>query len=42
MTKKKDITKIFIDEIYTKPPLKNHPTNKTIFKGIDDYNQIKI
>ena len=33
---KKDITKIFIDEIYFKSPLKNHPTNKTILKGIDE------
>ena len=32
---KKDLTKIFIDEIYSKPPKKNYPTNKTIFKSID-------
>ena len=36
MTKKKDITKIFIDEIYFKLPLKNFETNKTIIKGFDD------
>ena len=34
--KKKDLTKIFIDEIYSKPPKKNYPTNKTKIKSIDD------
>ena len=34
--KKRDLTKIFIDEIYGKPPLRNYPTNKTIIKSIDD------
>ena len=34
MTKKKDLTKIFIDEIYNKPPKKNYDTNKTIVKHI--------
>ena len=33
---KKDKIKIFIDEIYSKPPQKNYPTNKTIIKSIDD------
>ena len=33
---KKDLTKIFIDEIYSKPPNKNYSTNKTIIKSIDD------
>ena len=33
---KKDLTKIFISEIYSKPPMKNSPTNKTIIKSIDD------
>ena len=33
---KKDLTKIFIDEIYSKPPRRNYPTNKTIFKSSDD------
>ena len=33
---KKDLTKIFIDEIYSKPPKKNYPSNKTIIKSIDD------
>ena len=33
---KKDLTKIFIDEVYSKPPKKNYPTKKTIIKSIDD------
>ena len=33
---KKDLTKLFIDEVYSKPPKKNYPTNKTIIKSIDD------
>ena len=33
---KRDLSKIFIDEIYFKPPKKNYPTNKTIVKHIDD------
>ena len=33
---KRDLIKIFIDEIYSKPPKKNYPTNKTIIKSIDD------
>ena len=33
---KRDSTKIFIDEIYSKPPMRNYPTNKTIIKSIDD------
>ena len=33
---KRGSTKIFIDEIYTKPPLRNYPTNKTKIESIDD------
>ena len=33
---KRDLIKIFIDEIYSIPPKKNYPTNKTIIKSIDD------
>ena len=33
---KRDLTKIFVDEIYSKPPNKNYRTNKTIIKSIDD------
>ena len=33
---KKDLTKIFIDEVYSKPPKKNYPTNKTMIKSVGD------
>ena len=33
---KKDLRKIFIDEVYSKPPKKNYPTNKTMIKSVDD------
>ena len=33
---KKDLTKLFTDEVYSKPPKKNYPTNKTMIKSIDD------
>ena len=32
----KDLTKIFIDEIYFSPPKNIYPTNKTKIKSIDD------
>ena len=32
---KKDLTKIFIDDIYSKPPKKKYPFNKKIYKHID-------
>ena len=33
---KKDLTKIFIDEIYSSPPKKNYETNKIIYNHIDE------
>ena len=30
----KNITKIFIDEIYSSPPKKNYPTNKIVYNNI--------
>ena len=33
---KKDLTKMFIDEIYHKPPKKNYETNRTIVKHSGD------
>ena len=33
---KKDLTKIFIDEIYSKPPRKNYPTNKIVYNFVDE------
>ena len=39
---KKDLTKIFIDEIYSKPPRKNYPTNKIIYNHIDEVWSIDL
>ena len=39
---KKDITKIFIDEIYSSPPRKNYPNNKTIYIHIVEIWSIKL
>ena len=33
---KKDLTKIFIEEIYSTPPKKNYPTNKIVYNHIDE------
>ena len=33
---KKDLTKIFIDEIYSKPPVRNYPTNKKVYNHLDE------
>ena len=33
---KKVLTKMFIDDVYSKPPKKNYPSKKTIIKSIDD------
>ena len=33
---KRDVAKIFIDEIYTKPPMRNYPTNKVVYHYIDE------
>ena len=38
----KDLTKIFIDEIYSKPPKKNYPTNKIIYNHIDEIWSIDL
>ena len=37
-----DLTKIFIDEIYSKPPRKNYPTNKIIYNHIDEIWSIDL
>ena len=39
---KKDLTKIFIDEIYSTPPRKNFPTNKIIYNYIDEIWSIDL
>ena len=39
---KKDLTKIFIDEIYSKPPRRNYPTNKIVYNHIDEIWSIDL
>ena len=39
---KKHLTKIFIDEIYSKPPRKKYETNKTIYNHIDEIWSIDL
>ena len=38
----RDLTKIFIDEIYSKPPKKNYPTNKIVYDHIDEIWSIDL
>ena len=38
----KDLIKIFIDEIYSKPPKKSYPTNKVIYKNVDEIWSIDL
>ena len=38
----KDKIKIFIDEIYSTPPRKNYPTNKVIYKHVDEIWSIDL
>ena len=39
---KRDSTKIFIDEIYSKPPRKNYPFKKIIYNHIDEIWSIDL
>ena len=39
---KKDLTKIFIDEIYSKPPEKNYPTNKIVYNFVNEIWSIDL
>ena len=39
---KKDLIKIFIDEIYSKAPKKNYPTNKIMYNHIDEIWSIDL
>ena len=39
---KRDLTKIVIDEIYSKPPKKNYPTNKVIYNHVDEIRSIDL
>ena len=39
---KKDLTKIFIDEVFSKPPKRNYPTNKIKYNNIDEIWSIDL
>ena len=39
---KKDLTKLFIDEIYSKPRRRNYPTNKIVYNHIDEIWSIDL
>ena len=39
---KKDLTKKFIDEIYSTPPRKKYPTNKKVYNNIDEIWSIDL
>ena len=39
---KVDLTKIFIDDIYSKPPHKNYPTIKMVYNHIDEFCSIVL
>ena len=39
---KSDLTKIFIDGIYSSPPKKNYPTNKILYNHIDEIWSIDL
>ena len=39
---KKDLTKLFIDEIYSKPPRRNYPTNKIVYNHNDEIWSIDL
>ena len=38
----KDLTMIFVDEIYSKPPLRKYPTNKIVYNYIDEIWSIDL
>ena len=39
---KRDLTKNFIEEIYSSPPRKNYPTNKIVYNHIDEIWSIDL
>ena len=39
---KRELTKFFIDEIYSKPPLRNYPTNRITYNHIDEIWSIDL
>ena len=38
----KDLIKIFVDEIYSKAPLRNYPTNKIVYNHVDEIWSIDL
>ena len=40
--KKRDLTEIFFDEINSKPPRQNYPTNKIVYNHIDEIWNIDL
>ena len=38
----KDLTESFIDEIFSKPPMRNYPTNKIVYNHIDEIWSIDL
>ena len=38
----KDLIKIFVDEVYSKPPKRNYPTNKIVYNHIDEIWSIDL
>ena len=39
---KRDLTKIFVDEIYSKASLRNYPTKKIVYNHIDEIWSIDL
>ena len=39
---KRDLTKIFVDEIYSKPPLRNYPNKKIVYNHNDEIWSIDL
>ena len=39
---KKDLIKIFVDEVFSKAPLRNYPTNKKVYNHIDEIWSIDL
>ena len=39
---KKDLIKTFVDDIYSKPPIENYPTNKIVYNHIDEIWSIDL
>ena len=38
----KDLIKVFVDEIYSIPPIKNYPNNKIVYNHIDEIWSIDL